>query len=304
MPNPKNIRNFESVLRATGFSFKNGKRQFGIKVINKSGSDIAADALVAISGFDVTSKKLKIVLADADAADLATDVYVSLSVIKNGNQGNVYKGGLSNATLNTNAVTSAGDPVYLDTTAGGFTATAPSTPASRVVVAGYAVVKSATVGQIVWDIKGESKFGSNDLQSSFVATVTGTIATADITGTAAGQFGHANGYILVPAPGAGKSLVLESAVASYVFGVAAYTGGGNTTVNIGAGGAAVTGLVSAANFAAAASSKPVAFYPLATAGVALTANTPLNLVTASAFTQPGTAAGVINYAVQYAIVTL
>src|SRR3990167_761413 len=37
-------------------------------VINKTGSAIASDKLVSISGFDVTSGKPKIVLADADVA--------------------------------------------------------------------------------------------------------------------------------------------------------------------------------------------------------------------------------------------
>lgn len=132
----------------------------------------------------------------------------------------------------------------------------------------------------------------------------GTIVPADIIGTAAGQFGHAQGYPLVLAPGAGKALVLHNAVASSIFGVAAYTAGGNVTVNWGAGGAALTGLIAAANFAGNAASKPVAFYPLATAGVALIANAGINLVSASAFTNPGTATGVINFAVTYHVVTL
>jgi hypothetical protein len=137
------------------------------------------------------------------------------------------------------------------------------------------------------------------------AIATGQITSANLTGAAAGQFGNANGVILVPAPGAGKALVLESAVVSYVFATAAYTAGaGNTTVNWGAGGAAITGAVTGANFAAAASSKPVLLPVLSTAGIALVANASLNLVTTVAFTQPGTAAGVINWAVSYYTVTL
>lgn len=137
-----------------------------------------------------------------------------------------------------------------------------------------------------------------------VSTVTGQITSANLTGTSAGQFGHASGFIMVPAPGAGLAVILLNAVLSYVFGTAAYTAGGNTTINWGSGGAAITGLISNANFAAAAVSKPVQFGPLATVGFAIVPNVSLNAVTSAAFTQPGTAVGVINYAVTYMLVTL
>lgn len=156
-------------------------------------------------------------------------------------------------------------------------------------------MNTGTLASPVWSIVGGNLIG---------AQVLGTIAVADIIGTGAGQFGHAQGYPLVPAPGAGKALVLTEVVASYKFNTAGYTGGGNTTVNWGAGGAALTGLVSAANFAGAAADKPVLFVPLSTVGIALVANASLNLVAAAAFTQPGTAAGVINYAANYWTVTL
>lgn len=158
---PKRFRNFTSVLRATGFLTRESGRLIGCKVINKTGSDITADSLVAISGFDVTSKLPKVVLADADSADLATDVYVALEKITNGVAGNVFKGGTSAATQNTNFGT-VGDPVYLSTTAGAFTSTAPATGISRVQVVGYTTVKDATIGQIRWDIKPVTKISSND----------------------------------------------------------------------------------------------------------------------------------------------
>lgn len=163
MANPKNIRNFQTLVRADGFGFR-GTRMFGMKVINKTGSDIAINKLVAISGFDVTTKLCKIVLADADSSNLGTDVYVTLAAITNGKTGNVYKGGLSTAVLNTNFGT-VGDPVYLDTTAGGFTGTMPVSTSARVVVVGFTTVKSATVGQIKWDIQPPHKLGTLDLNS-------------------------------------------------------------------------------------------------------------------------------------------
>lgn len=138
------------------------------------------------------------------------------------------------------------------------------------------------------------------MRSIFEAT--GLISSADITGTAAGQFGHAQGYEVVPNPGTGYVLQLLDAFVAYDFAVAAYGGGGNTTLNWSAGGAALTGLVSAANFAAAAADKPLLFYPLTTAAVVAVPATGISLVTAAAFTQPGTAAGVIKYKIRCLVV--
>lgn len=121
-----------------------------------------------------------------------------------------------------------------------------------------------------------------------------TISSANITGTGAGQFGHANGVIIAPVAPAGFVLNFDSAVLSYTFATAAYTAGGNVTVNIGGGGAALSGLVSAANSVGAAASKIVQFVPLATAGIAHSTAESINLVSSAAFTQPGTAAGTIK----------
>lgn len=156
-------RNFAAYLRADGFIFKK-HRSMGMRVINKTGSSIGRDKLVAISGFDTTAKLPKIVLADADVA-AHRDVYVTQAAIADGSEANVFKGLLSAANLNTSAVSAAGDPVYLDTTAGGFTATAPTAANARKQVVGYATVDSATVGQIQWDIQPVEKLGSDDIQS-------------------------------------------------------------------------------------------------------------------------------------------
>lgn len=139
-----------------------------------------------------------------------------------------------------------------------------------------------------------------DMDMKFVETI---IPSADITATGAGKLGHAQGQAIVSAPGAGKVIELVSAVLVYDYSTAAYGGGGNVTVNWGGGGAALTGVVSAANSFAAAGDKLVVLYPLTTVGVALVANTALHLVAASAFTQPGTAAGVIRVRTSYRVHT-
>ena len=125
----------------------------------------------------------------------------------------------------------------------------------------------------------------------------GTITSADITGTAAGQFGHASGVPLVAIPPGYVGQLIE-AVAFYDYSTAAYGGGGNTTINE-TGGSAITGLISAANSFGAASDKIVEWNKLSTAARNLTAATGWSLVSSGAFTQPGTAAGVIRYIVRY-----
>jgi hypothetical protein len=145
---------------------------------------------------------------------------------------------------------------------------------------------------------GAGKVLSAMLDSRLVRLATGQISTADIVSVASGKFGHAAGYELVPAPAANIALWPLACIISYKFGVAGFGSGGNTTLNWGSGGAAITGLVSAANFAGAGADKPVVLVPLATAGIALVPNVGLNLVTSAAFTL-GTATGVINYKVLY-----
>jgi len=133
----------------------------GLKVINKTGSSIAAGKVVAMVGFDTTSGRPKIVLADADVAT-HDDIFVTLDAIADNAEGYVYKGGLSAANLDTSAATAAGDPVYLSAaTAGAFTPTAPSGAAMDVQPVGWVQVKSATVGQIQWHVGPVRKIGTN-----------------------------------------------------------------------------------------------------------------------------------------------
>jgi hypothetical protein len=132
-------------------------------------------------------------------------------------------------------------------------------------------------------------------------TIMVPISAANITDAGAGHLGHANGYTLVAAPGAGYCLELEGAVMSYAYLTAAYTGGGNVTVNVGGGGSALTGVISAASSLGAGASNITQFVPLSAAGLTLTANTGLALVAASAFTQPGTAAGTVKVFVTYRV---
>lgn len=292
-----NVRRFSESIKTDGVLF-NSTKKIGIKVINKTGSSIAADKLVAITGFDVTSGRPKVVLADADVAG-HEDIYVSPAAIANGAEGYVYKGYVSNNNLNTSAVTTVGDPVYLSTTAGAFTETAPTGSNAIVVPVGFVMVKSSTLGKIFWNIAQVQKAGSNQIQSgveSATLVATGTITSANILGTSAGQLGHANGVELVAAGGTHVVNQLVYAFLRMDFATAAYTGGGNSTINIGAG-AALTGLDSA--FITASADRLIELVPLAATKNVYTENNSLNLVSSAAPTQPGTAAGIIRYTIGY-----
>jgi hypothetical protein len=130
-------------------------------------------------------------------------------------------------------------------------------------------------------------------------TVLTTLTATEIVGTAAGDIGHASGATLVA--GATSAYVLEfvSAVAIYDFNTAAYTGGANDLViAIGSGGAAISGVCSTANLLGAAGDKIVYFVPLATAAVPMSVGTAISL-RGTAYTQPGTAAGVLRVYTTY-----
>jgi hypothetical protein len=121
--------------------------------------------------------------------------------------------------------------------------------------------------------------------------VTVSLAPADLIATAAGKLSHANGLIVVPAAPVGYVNVLHRAIVSYTYSAAAYTGGGNTTFNIGAGGAALTGLIATTTLWQNTASIIQMFVPLSTVAFPITKETSINLKTATAITNPGTAAG-------------
>lgn len=152
-----------------------------------------------------------------------------------------------------------------------------------------------TVAVPVW----LEQIGAGNVQ---VATV--NLAAADLIDTAAGKLSHANGLIVVPAAPAGYVNILHRAIVSYTFGVAAYTGGGNTTFNIGAGGAALTGLIATTTLWQNASSIIQEFVPLSTVAFPITTATSINLKTASAITNPGTATGTAKVYAWYSTVAI
>lgn len=179
-----------------------------------------------------------------------------------------------------------------------------------IYVAGTEVIDST--GKVTADITapagsiGTTELAANAVTSAKLAETTiqyaeVTLTATEIVGSAAGDIGHAAGAVLVAAPGAGKTLEFVSAVMIYDYDTAAYTGGANDLV-VRQGTTAVSGATTTANLLGAAGDKIVSVASLATAGIALTANSTLNL-SGTAYTQPGTAAGVLRVKVAYRVHT-
>lgn len=170
--------------------------------------------------------------------------------------------------------------------------------ANAPIILGYGEEITLTaISSTAW----RSNISAIDVVSGII-TEERTITATEIVGTSAGDLGHANGVELVSAPGAGYALEFISALAIYDYATAAYTGGGNdTTINLGSGGAAITGVVTSANLLGAAGDKLARFVPLAAAALPVSVNVGISMNSVTAWTQPGTAAGVLRVQTTYRI---
>jgi hypothetical protein len=138
-------------------------------VINKTGSSIAAGKLVRISGYDTTSGKLKIVLADKDTGAAE---YITTAAIANDAQGTVYKSA-EGSGIDTSAFSAVGATVYLGDDGG--IATSGAQPVG--------VVKTvhATTGTISYFIRDTPGTTELSLASPFLSTFKIKRAEEEIT---------------------------------------------------------------------------------------------------------------------------
>lgn len=146
--------------------------------------------------------------------------------------------------------------------------------------------------------------GKLTLATSLVRTDVIDISSADIVATTAGKLSHAGGVALVAAPAAGKIIELISCLLAYNFAGAGYGGGGNLTVNL-TGGAAISGLVSAANSLGAGSDKIARLAPTMSTNVgpetAAGVATGLSLVSSAVPWTLGSATGTLRAIVTYRV---
>ena len=168
---------------------------------------------------------------------------------------------------------------------------------------GYYTDGSSTFNTVI-DTAGNVTAAANSISSSELAlntiqTAEVTLTATEIVGTAAGDIGHASGATLLAAQGAGTVVEFISAVLIYDFDTAAYTGGGNDLV-IKQGSTTLTAAIAAADLLGASGDKIAQVTQLSASDQALTANTGLSLV-GTAYTQPGTAAGVLRVKLAYRV---
>ncbi len=145
-------------------------------------------------------------------------------------------------------------------------------------------------------VYGDASITSAKIDPTVIQSTLITLTATEIVGTAAGDLGHASGAVLVAAV-ADYIHEFIDAVLIYDFGVAAYTGGGNDLA-IRQGTTAVSDTISSANLLGAAGDKIVSVAQLSAAENVLTANSTLNIAS-TAWTQPGTAAGVLRIYLRY-----
>ena len=123
--------------------------KIGLPFSNKTGGTLTAGTLVYVSGQDTVAVLPTVSKASATFATALAQYVVIADVLNNatGRMGKHY----SLTNVNTNAAT-AGDAVYLDTTAGGYTMTTGPATGIAYQRVGRVAVKSATVGQIEFEL--------------------------------------------------------------------------------------------------------------------------------------------------------
>lgn len=150
----------------------------GLTVKNVFAGTLAVGTLVCINGTttdpatggDVYATVTK---ADADANAPATvATYVVVKAMAQNAFGKVARS-FTQYGVNTSSWATVGDPVYLSTTAGEATATAPTSPGANVQRVGYVAKKSATAGIISFDLKSNTvtKLGTLGIGGVIGATV-------------------------------------------------------------------------------------------------------------------------------------
>lgn len=147
-----------------------------------------------------------------------------------------------------------------------------------------------------------------DANISQVYTATATLNATNIVGSDSGDLNHAEGVLLVAAV-SGKRIRLVDAVARYTRDTASYTGGGNTGFYYydGSTQLQVSEVTTASSLINANSNAAVIFTPNDTSTSATASTIGINqkliMWAASAYTQPGTAAGTASVTVYYQLVS-
>lgn len=150
-----------------------------VEVHNQSGSDIAKGKPVYVSGTHNSGKPI-VALADNDGSGTYPAIGLVYETITNGADGKVIISGLL-TNISTSTLGNAGDPVYIDSTAGGLTTTRPTAATEKVQKVGLITRSHASNGTIL--IIGAGR--TNDINNELVA-LTGVSLNATNLGTFTG----------------------------------------------------------------------------------------------------------------------
>ncbi len=194
-----------------------------IEVYNETGVTIEDGDLVYLSGWDETQAKPNIILADADAQGRPAE-YVIREDIANNAAGLAHKTYRETGGVDL-AAAAEGDPLYLSTTPGDATLTAPTDldPNSISQVVGFAAVIATDVTEYNLNAP-QVQIGENEIQDSAVTTakIAAAAVTAakmeegatvhikvELTDANALALATGSGIEVIASPGANKAIVVQ-----------------------------------------------------------------------------------------------
>jgi hypothetical protein len=156
-----------------------------IEVRNETGGTINAGSPVYVSGWSESQDKFLISKADADASG-AIAQFITLESISNnanGRAGTSYRGtvnGTGDAALDLAGAT-VGDPIYLSTTAGQCTLTAPTGGNAVVQILGRVAIVATDVAEC--RVMEPNRIGTNQLPTNtFTGAQVGNVASGNVIG--------------------------------------------------------------------------------------------------------------------------
>jgi hypothetical protein len=160
----------------------------GLAIRNETGSPFAAGDLVYVSSWNAAQSRFLVTKADADASG-AKAQYIMRGTLATATNGYAYRTFAATA-VNTDGST-VGDPVYLDTTAGGWVLAAPVAANAINQIVGRVKVVNVSAGTIEFDLlslNSPISVGSNEIAADAITSakiVNGAIVDADVNANAA-----------------------------------------------------------------------------------------------------------------------
>lgn len=215
-----------SVVLNANTSLQLGQENIAL-VYNGTGSTIAKGSVVAVSG--AQGQRPSVVLADSDSEALsAPTLGVTAEAIADGTEGFVTTFGLVRG-IDTSAFT-AGQPIYLSSTAGQFTATKPVAP-QHTVALGWIIKVNASSGEIFININNGWEL--DELHNVLITSPTS--GNTLIYDASAGVWKNADitaGTAISVSNGAGSITINNTGVTSAVAGTGISVSGATGAVTI------------------------------------------------------------------------